>query len=122
MRNLNTRDMFNAVRLIKELGVKDEIKKAALQMTTPKNEDEAESKVTEEDTKSIGFDMIFSIFEKVFDKNIEIKLYEFLSGPLEIEADEVGNMDPIDLCEKIYEIADIQRWKDFLFKAARLIK
>ncbi|NLK94732.1 MAG: hypothetical protein GX275_06035 [Clostridiales bacterium] len=122
MRNLNTRDMFNAVRLIKELDIKDEIKNAALKMTsTQKIEEETESK-TEDNTKSVGFDMVFSLFEKAIDKNIELKLYEFLSGPLEVEKDEVGDMDPIDLCEKIYEIADIQKWKDFLYKAARLIK
>ena len=122
MRNLNTMDMFNAVRLIKELGVKDEIKKAALQMTLPKKEDGSESKMTEDDTKSIGFDMVFTIFEKIIDKNVELKLYEFLSGPLEMKAEEIGNMDPFDLCEKIYQIADISKWKNFLSKAARLIK
>lgn len=109
MRSLKTKDLFSAVRLIKEIGVREEIKKVALEKG-------------EKDANTVGFDLLFSIIEKATEKNTEQKLYEFLSGPFECEAKDVEEMDLLELLENITQVADINKWKDFLSKAAQLIK
>lgn len=109
MRSLQTRDLFNAVRVIKEIGVREEIKKVALDKG-------------EKDANTIGLDLLFSIIEKATEKNTEQKLYGFLCGPFECTTKEIEEMDLLELFEKITEVANINKWKDFLSKAAQLIK
>lgn len=107
MRKLNTSDVFAFTRLVKEIGLKEEIKN----ITT---------KVAEEtDVKALGLDIIFTLIEKFSEVNSENALYEFLSRPLEISKEEVGTMDLFDLVEKIMQIADVEKWKTFLKLAIR---
>ena len=104
MRKLNTSDVFSLARLIKEIGIKEDIKK----LSTSVNENT--------DVKEAGFDLIFTVIEKFAEKNSEPALYNFLSGPLEIE---VGKVELFTLVENILEIADIEKWKAFLKLAVR---
>ena len=107
MRKLNTSDVFAFTRLVKEIGLKEEIKN----ITT---------KVAEEtDVKALGLYIIFTLIEKFSEVNSENALYEFLSRPLEISKEEVGTMDLFDLVEKIMQIADVEKWKTFLKLAIR---
>ena len=66
-----------------------------------------------------GFDLIFTVIEKFAEKNSEPALYNFLSGPLEIDPEEVGKVELFTLVENILEIADIEKWKAFLKLAVR---
>lgn len=107
MRKLNTSDVFAFTRLVKEIGLKEEIKNIT-------------AKVAEEtDIKALGIDIIFTLIEKFSEVNSENALYEFLSRPLEISKEEVGTMDLFDLVEKIMQIADVEKWKTFLKLAIR---
>ncbi|WP_042401694.1 MULTISPECIES: hypothetical protein [Clostridium] len=107
MRKLNTSDVFAFTRLVKEIGLKEEIKNIT-------------AKVAEEtDVKALGIDIIFTLIEKFSEVNSENALYEFLSRPLEISKEEVGTMDLFDLVEKIMQIADVEKWKTFLKLAIR---
>ena len=107
MRKLNTSDVFACTRLVKEIGLKEEIKNIT-------------AKVSEEtDVKALGIDIIFTLIEKFSEVNSENALYEFLSRPLEISKEEVGTMDLFDLVEKIMQIADVEKWKTFLKLAIR---
>lgn len=107
MRKLNTSDVFAFTRLVKEIGLKEEIKNIT-------------AKVAEEtDIKALGIDIIFTLIEKFSEVNSENALYEFLSRPLEIPKEEVGTMDLFDLVEKIMQIADVEKWKTFLKLAIR---
>jgi ATP-dependent RNA circularization protein (DNA/RNA ligase family) len=107
MRKLNTSDVFAFTRLVKEIGLKEEIKNIT-------------AKVSEEtDVKALGIDIIFTLIEKFSEVNSENALYEFLSRPLEISKEEVGTMDLFDLVEKIMQIADVEKWKTFLKLAIR---
>lgn len=107
MRKLNTSDVFAFIRLVKEIGLKEEIKNIT-------------AKVAEEtDVKALGIDIIFTLIEKFSEVNSENALYEFLSRPLEISKEEVGTMDLFDLVEKIMQIADVEKWKTFLKLAIR---
>lgn len=107
MRKLNTSDVFAFTRLVKEIGLKEEIKN----ITTKAAE--------ETDVKALGLDIIFTLIEKFSEVNSENALYEFLSRPLEISKEEVGTMDLFDLVEKIMQIADVEKWKTFLKLAIR---
>lgn len=107
MRKLNTSDVFAFTRLVKEIGLKEEIKNIT-------------AKVAEEtDVKTLGLDIIFTLIEKFSEVNSENALYEFLSRPLEISKEEVGTMDLFELVEKIMQIADVEKWKTFLKLAIR---
>lgn len=107
MRKLNTSDVFAFTRLVKEIGLKEEIKNIT-------------AKAAEEtDVKALGLAIIFTLIEKFSEVNSENALYEFLSRPLEISKEEVGTMDLFDLVEQVMQIADIEKWKAFLRLAIR---
>lgn len=112
MRKLNTKDVFNFVRLVNNSGLKEEIKSVAVNI--PKEKDEKFS------IEGVGFDIVFSILEKFASKNLESHLYEFLSGPFETTAENVGEMDFFKLVENFFEVSDIESWKAFLKRAIRL--
>lgn len=107
MRKLNTSDVFAFTRMVKEIGLKEEIKGIA-------------SKATEEqDVNKVGLDMIFTLIEKFSEVNSENALYEFLSKPLEVSKEDVATMDLFDLVEKVMNMADVEKWKTFLKLAIR---
>lgn len=108
MRNLQTKDLFSAVRTIKTIGVKEEFKKVLSKENS--NEDET------------GLNLFFSLLEKASESDSEQSIYEFLSGPLEMDIKEIATMDPIDLIESIEKIADISKWKDFFKKVSQFMK
>ncbi len=110
MRNLQTRDIFAAARLIKDLKLKDTIKELTTQVDKG------------QDVKDIGIDMAMGVFEKCTDKESEKRVYEFLAGPLEVTAEEVEKMDLVEIIENITKIADIEKWKLFLSQASKLMK
>ncbi len=107
MRKLNTSDVFAFTRLVKEIGLKEEIKNITAKATE------------EKDVKELGLDIIFTLIEKFSEVNSENALYEFLSRPLEISKEEVGTMDLFDLVDKVMQIADVEKWKTFLKLAIR---
>ena len=108
MRKLNTSDIFQLTRLIKQIGLKEEIKEVA-----------SKSSEMLEDPMSLGFELIFTLIEKFSEKQSEKALYEFLAGPLEITAAEVEKMELFELIEQLKEVADIAKWASFLKLAVR---
>lgn len=107
MRKLLTNDLFKFTRLIKEIGIKEDIKQFSLTIDKQQN------------IEAIGFDFIFVILEKTADEKSERLIYEFLSGPFEMTADEVANMEVFELVEAINKIADLEKWRNFLKIATR---
>lgn len=105
MRKLLTKDLFALSRCIKAMGIKDELKKIAM---------EADSK---EDVAEKGFDILFSVIEAASEKQSEKAIYEFLSGPFEMQAQDIETMDITELIQGVREIADVATWKSF-FKMA----
>lgn len=107
MRNLQTGDLFELVRLINKIGIKEELKEVAMKI------DENSSQ------KQAGFEIIFSLIEKCAEKNSERAFYELLSKPFECSIEEVEKIDPLDLVENILAIASVEKWKSFLKLAIR---
>lgn len=107
MRKLNGEDLFNFARLIKKIGVKEELGNVAKNLNG------------ETDLNKIGYEVIFSVLEKCIEKNTEDSLWDFLAGPFEMKAKEVQKIELFELVEKIFEIADVEKWKSFLKIAVR---
>jgi hypothetical protein len=110
MRNLKTSDLFAFARCIKSIGLKEEIKKIAMEANTV------------QDIASRGFDYFYILFEKAVEKQSEKAIYEFLSGPFEMDPEAIENMDPVDWLEDLSKIADLDKWKAFFRSAAPLMQ
>ena len=90
MRNLLTEDLFKAVRVIKASGLKEEVR-PMLKMA-------AEGK---SDIMSVGIEGIMTVIGALAESGVEKQLYQFLSGPFEMEPEEVARLDVVDLCKYI---------------------
>lgn len=112
MRNLQTRDLFDAGRLIMKLGVRNEIEEIA------KRAEENKGKPIKID---MGFDLFFGILEKAMQKNAEKDIYIFIANIFECTWEEVQCMDPMDLFDKLGQVADFERWKNFFKRVAKMI-
>lgn len=112
MRNLQTKDIFAFVRLIDEVGIKEELKTLILSKDNLKD-------LTQE---SFGYDMIFTLISGASKKKAEEALYEFFGGLFEIDKDKVGELEPTDFFQKVIEVADVEKWKSFFSSVAKLMK
>lgn len=112
MRSLQTKDIFAFVRLIDEVGIKEELKSLILSKDSLKD-------ITQE---SFGYDMIFTLISGASKKKAEEALYEFFGGLFEIDKDKVGELEPTDFFQKVIEVADVEKWKSFFESVAKLMK
>lgn len=107
MRNLITSDLFKGARLVRKMGLKEELKKFTENLDPGK------------DAQSVGLDLVYLIFEKITDEESEALVYEFLSGPFEMNIEEIAKMDLFELIENLFKVADLEKWQGFLKNALR---
>ena len=115
MRQLNTCDVFSAMRVVKAAGVKEEIKRIALEVSEKK----------EVNQREVGAELILSVIEGLSEKNSENLMYEFLSGPLEMDVKEISELKITELIEKIKELGKLESpegWASFFRSLGDLIK
>lgn len=122
MRKINTADTFAAMRVIKAAGVKDEIKKIALDI-----EDKRKKKIkfTSEMQKQMGAELFFSIIDGLAEKKAELLMYDLLAGPLEMDPKDIAELPIQDLFEKIAELSKMmapEGWANFFKSLVALIK
>lgn len=116
MRNLETHDVFKAMKIINALGVKEEVQKMALKMQSDKKG---------VNDKEVGVEVILNVIGHAGDEKAENLIYDFLSGPLEIEAETIKHMDPLELIESIKSlntVIDVESWKAFFKSVVVLMK
>lgn len=113
MRNLRTSDIFSACRLLSAIGIREEVKEVALRA------EESKGKKVKMD---MGFDLFFGILEKATKKESEIEVYKFISNIFECEWEAVRDMDPVDLLDKLEQVADLEKWKNFFGRVMELMK
>ncbi len=82
MRKLKTTDVFDALRLIKKANIKEEIKPYIVKASKG-----------ELDIANVGIEGMLGFIEILTEKKSEYAIYEFLAGPLELDAKAVANMD-----------------------------
>lgn len=107
MRKLNTGDLFKAARMIKKMGIKEDLEKFA---------EKLDENATQE---GAGVDLIMLILEKATENETERLIYEFLSGPFETKAEDVEKMDLFEMVETLFTVADVEKWKGLFQKALR---
>lgn len=112
MRNLQTQDVFAFVRLIDEVGIKDDLKKLIL----------SKDSIKELTQESFGYDLIFTLISGASKKKAEQALYEFFAPLMEKTPDEVRIMEPTDFIESVIKVADVEKWKSFFTSVAKLMK
>ena len=113
MRNLETHDIFSAVRLLNKIGVREEIREVAKQ---------AEENKSNKIRFDMGFDLMFGIIEKATTENAEKEIYKFIADLFECEWEEVRKMKPIALMKNLEEVANFEEWKDFFGYVKGLMK
>lgn len=112
MRSLQTQDVFAFVRLIDEVGIKDELKELILSKDSIKD-------ITQE---SFGYDLLFTLVSGASKKKAEEMLYEFFANILEVDKETIRTMDPTEFLEKAIKAADPEKWKNFFGSVAKLMK
>lgn len=110
MRKLKTSDILSFCRCLKKLGFKDKIQ------TIAKEADSAK------DVWDRGFDMIWSIFDIATETEGENALYEFLSGPFEMSAQDVADLDLETLFNNIKQLSSENNLVVFFKSAASSMK
>ena len=99
MRKANTTDLFKIARLVQELDLK---------------EDFFNSQNNEEDLSKIGFSFVFDIIGKASSKEAEKKIYECLSGPFEMDPEDIGKMEIDKLFEALVECFNFKTVVNFI--------
>lgn len=109
MKKANTGDMFKLMRLIDELKISDTVYEMIK---------EVEEKGTNNvNVERMGFNLIATLISKASTKEAEIKIYDFLSGPFEMTAEEIQCMDYTEFGKGIGQVLDLNSIIGF-FKSA----
>lgn len=108
MKKLNTKDVFKMARFLRNLDFKKEAE------TVLREADSID------DVFSDGYALIYAIFEKIVDKNAEEQFYEFLSGPYEMTAEEVGELSIGEQIKNIKQLAKENDLKVFIQDVKKL--
>ena len=112
MREITTQDVFAFVRMTKRAGITAELKKLIL----------SKDSIKDLTAESFGYDLIFTILESASEPEAEKEVYNFLSGPFEMEPDEIKKLKPMTLFEMIKQMATVEEWKAFFTSVAKLMK
>lgn len=110
MRKLQTSDIFNTLRLIKKVDLKEELK-PVIKMAADK-----ELKI-----EDVGITGILSVIEILTEKKAEQGMYEILAGPFEMTAKEVEKLELDELVINIETLAKENNLKRFFSLLAGLI-
>ncbi len=110
MRSLKVSDIFALGRCVTKLDIKEDIKKIAKENDNIK------------DVWEQGYEILWSLFEKVCAEGAEKPIYDFLAGPFECDWKEVRDMDPLEWAKKIKEVANVEEWKNFFQSALKMIR
>lgn len=122
MRNLNGHDVFMALRVLKKVGVKDELIELATYMNRVAD---GKAAVTAEKQEKVGARLIFGLLSNAGDESTEKAVFEFLAGPLESTPQELADRDLLDLCEdvdKYIASIDRERWTAFFRSLSASLK
>lgn len=121
MRKLVSKDLFAALRVVKEVGVKDQLKEMADVITQAKESGED----LEKKQRELGVELILGVLANCGTERAERAFFAFLEGPLEIPAEELREMDLLEFGELIktfIESIDGEAWRSFFDSLSDLIR
>ncbi len=110
LRKLVTADLFKAVRVIKTSGLREEVK--------PMLQKAADGKA---DVQNVGIEAIMTVIGALAESGAERAMYEFLSGPFEMDPGEVASLDLMDLVDKANWLWKEGNLQDFFGQLSSLI-
>lgn len=110
MRKLQTHDIFAFGRVVKEIGIKDDLKNICMNSNNIS------------DVYESGFELLFTLFEKATTDRAENALLKFFADIFEEDVDSVKTSDPVEFLDKLVEVAEPQKWRDFFIRVASLIR
>lgn len=118
MRKLNTADIFALIRLAKQAGIKEDLQREFRKLINGEK-----SIVGTDDLNSQeGMELVFAVISAFGTKGAEQAFYEFLSGPFEMNPDDIGNLPPDQTLKMIQEIGSLKDWTVFFGRAVKLDK
>ena len=109
MRNLKTRDLPAFCRAVKKIGLKEQFRKIAMEADTVK------------DIPVLGIDFVWELFDAATEQDGENALYDFLSGPFEMTAEEVADLDLDKLFDGLRQLVADSNLLGFFKSAAKLM-
>lgn len=110
MRKLKTSDIPAFCRCLKKIGIKDEVKKIALEANDA------------QDAWSKGFDLLYNIFDLATEKKGEAHLYEFLADIFGKTAKELADMPLDEFINGVKQIATENDLRGFFSFAAQSMR
>lgn len=121
MRTLKSKDLFAALRVVKEIDVKEEV----LRISSALMDGSIDSVDTDELKKEVGLELMLGILGNCGTEKAEKAVFDFLAGPLEKPAPDLRETDLLELMEmikKMIEMNDGEKWKAFFTSLSALIR
>lgn len=109
MRELKTKDIFAFCRVVKVIGIKEELKNVCMKANNM------------QDIYESGFEIMYGLFDKATEEKAEKALYDFFAGIFEEPAEDLAESDPVEFIEKLMQAAEPEKWKAFFSQVASLI-
>lgn len=117
MRKLKTKDIFPFCRLVKALGIRDEIKSIAARAN---NINDAKALAAAQ--FGSGFDLIFNLFERAASADCEDAVYSLIASLLDVTMDEAKDVEIDALTDVLKEIVDGNSFLGFFKSAAAAMR
>lgn len=109
MRKINTADVFEAMRLIQKSGLKDKLVPVIKNLSG------------QEDPLDVGITGVLSMVEVFAESKCEKMIYDWLAGPLEVEAKSIAEMDLGQLADSLEALGRDNDLKRFFTVLSGLI-
>ena len=117
MRTLKSKDLFAALRVVREVGIKDEMRRMAELVNS--------GKIGTKEQTEVGLELLMNILANCGTESAEKAFFAFLSSPMEIAPEELREMELEEFAEKMKELiqtVDVDHWRGFFHSLAELIK
>ena len=118
MRALNTADVFAFVRVIREAGMEETLKKEFADLIDGKKKITSEELVEAATANQSG--ILLAVISGFSRKGAEREFYEFISGPFEMTPEEIEKQDASKTLEMLFELTSGEGWTNFFDYAAKL--
>lgn len=107
MKNLCTADVFAAARIIRASGMREELKRELLKI----------SSLDDPNIADVGIDSVLMFIEALAERKSEAAIYEFLANPFEMTAQEVSELGIDEFVDNLKQLAkenDLKRFFGYL--------
>ena len=121
MRTLKSKDLFAALRVVKEINIKDEM----LRISEALSGNDEDIPDLDKLKNEIGLELLIGVLGNCGSEKAEKAIYAFLSGPLETPAEDLREMDlieQVDMIKDMIRMNESEKWKAFFTSLADLIR